>query len=119
MRRVADAREPPVVIPIVVVLVDVHVALVVPVAERGEVYDKPSRSPPLKYSWGCISRRIIMRQLITPSIFIFYEVSTYTTLSASLNANILNVWILGSAAGNLDRPHLPTAILNTKSNSRN
>ncbi|KKR41614.1 MAG: hypothetical protein UT78_C0023G0005 [Candidatus Nomurabacteria bacterium GW2011_GWF2_40_12] len=37
MKRVADASEPPVVIPVVVVAVDVHVALVVPVIERGIV----------------------------------------------------------------------------------
>jgi hypothetical protein len=36
-KRVANASEPPVVIPVVVVAVDVHVALVVvPLVERGE-----------------------------------------------------------------------------------
>jgi hypothetical protein len=36
-KRVAHASEPPVVIPIIVVAVDVHVALVViPLVERGE-----------------------------------------------------------------------------------
>ncbi len=33
MKRVAQAGEPPVVIPVVVVLIDVHVALVVPPIE--------------------------------------------------------------------------------------
>ena len=37
MKRVADAREPPVVIPLVVVAVDVHVALVVPPVEGGRI----------------------------------------------------------------------------------
>ena len=37
MKRVADASEPPVVIPVVVVAVDVHVALVIPAVERGIV----------------------------------------------------------------------------------
>ena len=36
MKRIADATKPPVVIPIVVVAVDVHVALVVvPLVESG------------------------------------------------------------------------------------
>lgn len=37
MKRVADATEPPVVVPIVVVTVDVHVALVVVAIERDVV----------------------------------------------------------------------------------
>ena len=36
IKRVANAREPPVVIPVVVVAVDVELALVVPPVERGE-----------------------------------------------------------------------------------
>ena len=36
IKRVADAAEPPVVIPIVVVPVDIHVALVVPTVEGGQ-----------------------------------------------------------------------------------
>ena len=43
--EVADAGEPPVVIPLVVVAVDVHVALVVPVVERDEMCEKPSIPP--------------------------------------------------------------------------
>ncbi len=35
MKRVAQASEPPVVIPVVVVAVDIHVTLVVPPVERG------------------------------------------------------------------------------------
>ena len=36
MKRVAETGEPPVVIPVVIVAVDVHVALiVVPLVERG------------------------------------------------------------------------------------
>ena len=36
MKRVADAPDPPVVIPIVVVAVDVHVVLVIPAVERDD-----------------------------------------------------------------------------------
>ena len=35
--RVAKASEPPVVVPVVVVAVDVHVALVIPPVERGKI----------------------------------------------------------------------------------
>lgn len=37
MKRVTKAGKPPVVIPVVVVAVDVHVALVIPVVERGHI----------------------------------------------------------------------------------
>ena len=61
MKRFSDASEPPIVVPVVVVAVDVHVALVIPAVERGELYDKPSMPPPLEYSQGCIVFRIKMR----------------------------------------------------------
>ena len=48
MKRLADAGEQPVVVPVVVVAVDVHVALVVPTVERGEMCRIPSMSPPLE-----------------------------------------------------------------------
>jgi len=50
MKRFADAREPPVVVPVVVVAVDVHVALViVPAIERGDLYyEVPSVPPPIE-----------------------------------------------------------------------
>lgn len=51
MKRFAKAREPPVVVPVVVVAVDVHVALVVPAVE-GRSYEVPSVTPPLEYSQG-------------------------------------------------------------------
>ena len=35
--RVAKASEPPVVVPVVVIAVDVHVALVIPPVERGKI----------------------------------------------------------------------------------
>ena len=35
MKRSAQASEPPVVIPVIVVAVDVHLALVIPAVERG------------------------------------------------------------------------------------
>ncbi len=56
MKRVAEAGKPPVVIPVVVVAVDVHVALVVPVVEGGSnvMYGMPSMPLPLEYSRGCI-----------------------------------------------------------------
>jgi len=37
MKKVAKAREPPIVIPVIVVAIDVHVTLVVPLAERSEI----------------------------------------------------------------------------------
>jgi hypothetical protein len=37
MKRVANTGEPPVVVPVVVVAVDVHLALVVPTIERDEI----------------------------------------------------------------------------------
>lgn len=52
MKRFADAGEPPVVIPVVVVAVDVHVALVVPPVERDELYRESSISLPFEYSLG-------------------------------------------------------------------
>lgn len=51
MKKVADTSEPPVVIPIVVVTVDVHVALViVPAVEGDHLYKVPSVTPLLEYS---------------------------------------------------------------------
>ena len=54
MKRFADAGEPPVVIPVVVVAVDVHVTLAIPPIERGELCNESSLPPPLEYSQGCI-----------------------------------------------------------------
>lgn len=45
MKRVAQTGEPPVVVPVVVVTVDVHVALVVPAVEGREMYGVPSMPP--------------------------------------------------------------------------
>ena len=45
MKRVANTREPPVVVPVIVVLVHVDVALViVPTVERGEIVQDTVRS---------------------------------------------------------------------------
>ena len=53
MKRVANAGEPPVVVPVVVVTVDVHVPLVVQTVERGvALYGVSSASLPLEYSQG-------------------------------------------------------------------
>jgi hypothetical protein len=49
MKRVAKASEPPIVVPIVVVTVDIQLALVVPVVE-GSLYEVSSVPPPLEYS---------------------------------------------------------------------
>ncbi len=50
MKRFAKASEQPVVVPVVVVTVDVHVPLaVVPLVERDELYEVPSEPPPLEY----------------------------------------------------------------------
>ena len=35
MKRVADAGDPPIVIPVIVVAIDVHIALIVPAVESG------------------------------------------------------------------------------------
>jgi hypothetical protein len=43
-----------------------------------------------------------MRQHSIPSIFIFYEVSAYTTLFETIVANTLDIWILDSVERNLD-----------------
>jgi hypothetical protein len=61
MKRVAHAREPPIVVPVVVVAVDVHVALAIPPVERGESYAAPSWPPPVeRRSPGCIVFGIVM-----------------------------------------------------------
>lgn len=52
MKRVADTGEKPVVVPIVVVAVDVHVTLVVVPAIEGGLCEVPSVPPPLEYSRG-------------------------------------------------------------------
>ena len=54
VKIVADAAEPPVTIPAAVVAVDVHVVLIIPPVERGELCDVPSVPLPLDYSRGCI-----------------------------------------------------------------
>lgn len=52
MKRMAKAGKPPVVIPVILVPVDVHVALVVVPAVEGEMYRVLSVSPPLVASTG-------------------------------------------------------------------
>lgn len=95
IKRVATARKPPVVVPIVVVPIDVHVTLVVPAVEGG-LCGVPSVPPPVEYSLGWILFCIAMHQHSTPSIF-FFEVSTYITLPKTVILDILDVWILISA----------------------
>jgi hypothetical protein len=75
MKRVPDPREPPIVIPIVVVAVAVHIALVVVPAVEREVavdrYEAPSWPLPIEYSPGCIACGIGMPGRLIPSIFFF------------------------------------------------
>ncbi len=54
MKKVADTAEPPIVVPVVVVAVHVHVALVVPAIEARELCKVPSVPLPLEYSRSCI-----------------------------------------------------------------
>lgn len=49
-KRVATPSKPPVVIPIIVVPIDVHIALVIPPVEGDEMYRRSSISPPPDYS---------------------------------------------------------------------
>jgi hypothetical protein len=50
MKKVANTGEPPVVVPVVVVAVDVHLALVVEAVERGvALYGVSSVPLPLEY----------------------------------------------------------------------
>lgn len=99
MKRVADTAEAIVPIPPVVVAVDVHLALVVPVVERGELCPTPSLPPPLEYSRSCILFAIIIAWGRTPSSFIF-EVSAQTTLPQTEVRDILGLRILISAVSN-------------------
>ncbi len=51
MKRFANATPPPVVVPVVVVAVNVHVPLaIVPPVHREESYKVPPMPPSLKYS---------------------------------------------------------------------
>ena len=55
MKRVADASKPPVVVPVIVIAIAVHVALVVPPVEREvPAYGEPSLPLSFEYSRGCI-----------------------------------------------------------------
>jgi len=44
MKRVADTGEPPVVIPVIVIAVNVHIPLVIPPVEDRPLYEVPSLS---------------------------------------------------------------------------
>ncbi len=46
--RVAKTSEPPVVIPVVVVAVDIHITVIVPTVESRKLYRMPSMPPPLE-----------------------------------------------------------------------
>lgn len=54
MKRVANTRKPPIVIPVVVVVVDIHIAIVIEVVERGNLCKISSVPPSLEYSQECI-----------------------------------------------------------------
>ena len=49
MKRVADAAEPDVVVPVIVVAVHVDLALVVPVERGVGMYEIPSMPPSLEF----------------------------------------------------------------------
>jgi hypothetical protein len=50
MKRVATHREPPVVVPVIIVLVDVHLALAIPAIEDrvANLYEEASVPPPIE-----------------------------------------------------------------------
>ncbi len=50
IRRVAHARKPPVVVPVIVIAVHIQVTLVVIAIERGEMYKASSMPLPFEYS---------------------------------------------------------------------
>ncbi len=52
MKKVATTGQPPIVIPVVVVTIDIHVPLTVPPVERGEMCKALSEPPPLECSRG-------------------------------------------------------------------
>lgn len=71
MKSVAATREPPVVIPVVVVAVDVYVPIVVPAVEGRKCMKYHLIHHPLN-TLGVVSYlALLMLQYLTPSIFIF------------------------------------------------
>lgn len=88
MRRVAEASEPPVVIPVVVVPVDVHVPLVIPVVEGSSVQNTIHATTPRSIACleaeelfsGLYRIRHLKCQSILYQVSSFFEVSTYITL---------------------------------------
>jgi hypothetical protein len=74
MKRVAQTSEPPVVVPVVVVTVDVHIALIVPAVEGLELYEVPSVPPSIE-SLAAISRLNRIRHTKCHSIS--YQVSSF------------------------------------------
>ena len=113
MKRIATARKPPSVVPLVVVAVNVHVALVIPAIEGG-LYGGSSIPLPLEYSRGCIVFGILNAITLHTKYLLFFEVSACTTLPETVAADTPDAWILGSVAGDHRLPHghlLPLIIL--------
>ncbi len=54
MKIVANTSKPPIVIPVVVVAIDIHIALVIEAVERGNLYKISSVPPSIEYSQDCI-----------------------------------------------------------------
>ena len=115
MKRFSDKREPTPLIPPVVEVVQIQIAVpavavkhqhvqvavrVLPLCMRYHPFHHPSNT-----LWVVSYVRARLVQYRIPSIF-FFEVSAYTTLSQVITGDILDVWILGSAAGSRDRPHI-------------
>ena len=104
-KRVAEASEEPVVVPVVVVAVHVHPAVIVPAVERRVAVCKmPSAPPSLECSQDCILFGIVMPWHSAPSILLL-EGSTCATLSRTVIRDTLDAWILVSVARNRDRLH--------------
>ena len=105
MKRVARPRKPPVVVPLVVVTVDVHIALVIPAIEGG-LCSAPPVPPLLECSRGWILFDIL-NVLVHHTKYLHFLWSVYMHHSI-LNPiqYILDAWILISATSNHSHLHI-------------
>lgn len=120
MKRVTTARKPPVVVPVVVVAVDVHVALVVPPVESGRIVQRASHATTHQLLSGLYRIRDSNRLAPRTKYLLFFKLA-YTTLFLIAIKKTLGVRPLDSAAGNPRRPRtrlLPFGILARKKASR-
>ena|SRR3989344_122102 len=120
IKRVANAREPPAVIPVVVVAVDVELALVVPPVERGEfVRSAVCTTAHRVLSW--LYRIWHHNALALRTKYLLFFKLARTTLFLIAIKKTLGVRPLDSAAGNPCRPRtrlLPPCSLPRKKVSR-